>query len=71
MNNLHVLSSNLGVGVTVSTPLGENIHIDDIYRGEGHRWIECSHVGRGYYYCGDRSHRKKDCPRRTTEGTHG
>ena len=33
MNNLHMLSSNLGVGVTVSTPLGENIHIDDIYRG--------------------------------------
>jgi hypothetical protein len=33
MNNLHVLSSKLGVGVTVSTPLGENIHIDDIYRG--------------------------------------
>jgi len=33
VNNLHVLSSNLGVGVTVSTPLGENIHIDDIYRG--------------------------------------
>jgi len=30
VNNLHVLSSNLGVGVTVSTPLGENIHIDDI-----------------------------------------
>jgi hypothetical protein len=33
VNNMHVLSSNLGVGVTVSTPLGENIHIDDIYRG--------------------------------------
>jgi len=33
VNNLHVLSSNLGVGVTVSTSLGENIHIDDIYRG--------------------------------------
>ena len=33
VNNLHVLSSNLGVGVTVSTPLGENIYIDDIYRG--------------------------------------
>jgi len=33
VNNLHVLSSNLGVGVTVSTPLGENIHINDIYRG--------------------------------------
>ena len=33
MNNLHVLSSKLGVGVMVSTPLGENIHIDDIYRG--------------------------------------
>ena len=33
VNNLHVLSSKLGVGVTVSTPLGENIHIDDIYRG--------------------------------------
>jgi len=33
VNNLHVLPSNLGVGVTVSTPLGENIHIDDIYRG--------------------------------------
>ena len=32
VNNLHVLSSNLGVGVTVSTSLGENIHIDDIYR---------------------------------------
>jgi hypothetical protein len=28
-----VLSSKLGVGVTISTPLGENIHIDDIYRG--------------------------------------
>jgi len=33
VNNLHVLSSNLGVGVTISTPLGEYIHIDDIYRG--------------------------------------
>jgi uncharacterized membrane protein len=33
VNNLHVLSSNLGVGVTISTLLGENIHIDDIYRG--------------------------------------
>jgi hypothetical protein len=33
MNNLHVLSSNLGIGVMVSTPLGENIHIDDIYKG--------------------------------------
>jgi len=33
VNNLHVLSSNLGVGVTVSTPLGENIHINNIYRG--------------------------------------
>jgi len=33
MNNMHVLSSKLGVGVTVSTPLGENIQIDDIYRG--------------------------------------
>jgi hypothetical protein len=33
MNNLHMLSSNLAIGVTVSTPLGENIHIDDIYRG--------------------------------------
>ena len=33
VNNLHVLSSKLGAGVTVSTPLGENIHIDDIYRG--------------------------------------
>ena len=33
VNNLHVLSSKLGVGVMVSTPLGENIHIDDIYRG--------------------------------------
>jgi hypothetical protein len=32
VNSLHVLSNNLGVGVTVSTPLGENIHIDDIYR---------------------------------------
>jgi hypothetical protein len=28
-----VLSNKLGVGVMVSTPLGENIHIDDIYRG--------------------------------------
>ena len=26
------IMNNLGVGVTVSTPLGENIHIDDIYR---------------------------------------
>jgi hypothetical protein len=33
VNNLHVLSCKLGVRVTVSTPLGENIHIDDIYRG--------------------------------------
>jgi hypothetical protein len=33
MNNLHVLSSNLGVGLTVSTPLEENMHIDDIYGG--------------------------------------
>jgi hypothetical protein len=33
VNNLHVLSSNLGVGVIVSTPLGENIFIYDIYRG--------------------------------------
>jgi len=33
VNNLRVLSCNLGVGVIVSTPLGENIHIDDIYRG--------------------------------------
>jgi len=33
VNNLHVLFSNLGVGVIVSTPLGENIHINDIYRG--------------------------------------
>jgi len=27
VNNLHVSSSKLGVGVTVSTPLGENINI--------------------------------------------
>ena len=33
VNNLRMLSSNLGIGVMVSTPLGENIHIDDIYRG--------------------------------------
>jgi hypothetical protein len=33
VNNLQVSSSNLGIGVTVSTPLGENIHFDDIYRG--------------------------------------
>jgi hypothetical protein len=33
MNSLHVLSRKLGVGVTGSTPLGENIHIDDISRG--------------------------------------
>jgi len=32
-NNLHVLSSNLGLWVMISTPLGENIHINDIYRG--------------------------------------
>jgi hypothetical protein len=38
-----------------------------ICRGEGHRWKECPHVGRGCYYCGDTSHMKKDCPRRTTE----
>jgi hypothetical protein len=31
VNDLHVLSSNLGVGVIVSTLPGENIHIDDIY----------------------------------------
>jgi hypothetical protein len=42
-----------------------------IYRGEGHRWKECPHVGRDCYYYGDTSHRKKDCPRRTTEGAHG
>jgi hypothetical protein len=42
-----------------------------IYKSEGHRWRECPHVGRGCYYCGDTSHRKKDCPRRTTEGAHG
>jgi hypothetical protein len=33
MNNLRVSSSNLGVRVMVSTPLGDNMHIDDIYRG--------------------------------------
>nr|XP_034908137.1 uncharacterized protein LOC118044086 [Populus alba] len=33
VNNLRMLSSNLGIGVTVSTPMGENIHIDDIDRG--------------------------------------
>ena len=33
VNNLHVLSSKLGVGVTISTSLGENMHIVDIYRG--------------------------------------
>jgi hypothetical protein len=33
VNNLYVLSGNLGVGVIVSTPLGENILIYDIYRG--------------------------------------
>ena len=33
VNNLHVITSNLGVGVIVSTPLGENILIDDIYIG--------------------------------------
>ena len=33
VNNLHMLSSNLGIRATISTPLGENIHIDDIYRG--------------------------------------
>jgi len=38
---------------------------------KGYRWKECPHVGRGCYYCGDTSHRKKDCPRRTTEGAHG
>jgi len=42
-----------------------------ICKGEGHRWRECPHVGRGYYYCGDMSHRKKDCPRKTTKGVHG
>ena len=31
VNNLHVLPSKLSVGVMVSTPLGENIDIDDIY----------------------------------------
>ena len=25
-------------------------------------------MGRGCYYCGDTSHRKKDCPRRATKG---
>jgi hypothetical protein len=33
VNDLHMFSSNLGVRVTVSTSLRENIHIDDIYRG--------------------------------------
>jgi len=33
VNSLHVLFNKLGVGVTVSTPLRENIDIDDIYRG--------------------------------------
>jgi hypothetical protein len=33
VNNLHVLFNKLDVGVMVSTPLRENIHIDDIYRG--------------------------------------
>jgi len=33
VNDLHVLCSNLGIGVTISTPLRENIHIDDIYKG--------------------------------------
>jgi hypothetical protein len=33
VNNLHVLLSKLGVGVMVNTPLGENIDIDDIYKG--------------------------------------
>jgi len=33
VNNLCVSSSNLGVKVMVSTPLGDNMHIDDIYRG--------------------------------------
>jgi len=42
-----------------------------ICRGEGHRWRECPHVSRGCYYYGDMSNRKKDCPRRTTEGAHG
>jgi hypothetical protein len=32
-----------------------------ICRGEGHRWRECLHVGRGCYYYGDTSHMKKDC----------
>jgi len=42
-----------------------------IYRGEGHRWRECPHVGRGCYYYGDTSHKKKDCSCGTTEGAHG
>jgi len=42
-----------------------------ICRGEGHQWRECPHVGRGCYYYGDTSHKKKDCPRRTTKGAHG
>jgi len=33
VNNLHVLSSKFGVGVTINTPLGENMNIVDIYRG--------------------------------------
>jgi hypothetical protein len=29
------------------------------------------YIGRGCYYYGDTSHRKKDFLRRTTEGAHG
>nr|XP_034918296.1 uncharacterized protein LOC118051676 [Populus alba] len=42
-----------------------------IERSEGYRWKECPHVGRGYYYYGDMTRKKKDCPRRTIEGAHG
>jgi hypothetical protein len=33
MNNLNVPLSRLSVGMTISTPLIENIDIDDVYKG--------------------------------------
>jgi hypothetical protein len=35
-----------------------------ICRAEGHRWRDCSYLGRGYYYCGGQGHIRRDCPRR-------
>ena len=33
IRNFNVLPSRLNVGMVVSTPLGENINIDEVYKG--------------------------------------